>query len=187
MNALPAEALAVLDYWYRELTPRQWFRGGRSLDADIRNRFADVLRRARGGECDGWKGTIRGRLALVIVLDQFPRHIHRGTAEAFASDGAAQQLAREAIALGADMDLNTAERHFLYMPLMHAEHPELQELSMQAFSGLLRDVEEVLAFARAHQQQVTRFGRFPHRNAALGRESTAAEQALVASGEGSFG
>lgn len=184
---LPAEALAVLDFWFRELTPRQWFQGGRSLDEVVRARFHELLARARRGECDGWAATPRGRVALVIVLDQFPRHIHRGHAEAFASDIMAQRLALEAMELGIDTDLDVVERHFLYLPLMHAENADLQAASVIAYAGLVREMEQVLEFARAHQEQVRRFGRFPWRNAALHRQSTPEEAAFIASGAGAFG
>lgn len=182
----PAEPMQVLDFWFRELRPAQWFKGGAGLDTEVRERFGRLLQRARSGECDQWKTSARGRLALIIVLDQFSRHVHRGTRDAFASDHAAQALCMEAIALGQDEELNIAERHFLYLPLMHAEDLALQSRSLEAFGRLQQFVEGVMAFAEAHREQVARFGRFPYRNAAIGRPSTTEEEAFIASGKGNF-
>jgi uncharacterized protein (DUF924 family) len=184
--ALPIEAEAVLSFWFRELSPAQWFEDGRKLDAEVRQRFAGLLARARRGEFDGWVATPRGRLALIILLDQFSRHIHRDHAEAFASDLKTQRLTKEAIDLGADEELNVAERQFLYLPLMHAEDPQLQALSVESFEKLRAYAEEVVRFAVEHREQIDRFGRFPHRNAPLGRDSTADERAFMDAGGNSF-
>lgn len=174
----------VIDFWFRELTPRQWFtQGGPELDALVRGRFGPLVEQARRGAKDHWAASPRGRLALIIVLDQFPRHVFRGAPEAYLSDAKAQALACEGIEAGADEQLTVAERQFFYLPLMHAEDPALQARSVERFTALRNDVENVLGFALGHRDVVVRFGRFPHRNAVLGRVSTAEEAAFLASGE----
>lgn len=176
----------VLDFWFRELSPRQWFGGGAELDLRIGEQFSIYLEHARQGACDEWSNTPRGRLALIVLLDQFSRHIFRGTPAAFAQDTKAQKLAADGIASGMDRQLTFAERHFFYMPLMHAEDMELQALSVEKFSALKNEAEAVLGIAKQHSSIVERFGRFPHRNAVLGRTSTAEEEAFLASKENRF-
>ncbi len=165
----------VLDFWFRELTPADWFGAGERLDPLVRERFGMLHRRAAEGELDGWSAQPLGRLALILILDQFSRHIHRGTAEAFASDRRAQQLAVGGIEAGMDEQLAFAQRHFFYMPLMHAEDPALQRMSLERFGQLARLAEQLVGFARAHSGEIDRFGRFPGRNAALGRPDTSEE------------
>lgn len=173
---------AIIDFWYRELTPRQWFvGGGAELDELIRKRFGSLLEDAKRGALDEWAESPRGRLALIIVLDQFSRNACRGLPEAFAADAKAQQLAREGIEAGMDKPLNMAERHFFYMPLMHAEDAELQRLSIEKFTALRDDAESLLDFAKDHCSIVERFGRFPYRNSALGRSATPEEDEYLAS------
>lgn len=188
MTSMPAprevEIARVLDFWFRELTPADWFGEGETLDPLVTARFGVLHERAVAGDLDDWARTAHGRLALVLVLDQFSRHIHRGTAQAFAADAKAQALALEAIALGIDGQLALSQRHFLYLPLMHAEDPDLQRESVAAFEGLRDFVEEVLAFARSHEADIARFGRFPYRNAALGRTTTEDEAARLAERQG---
>ncbi|HUD29021.1 MAG TPA: DUF924 family protein [Novosphingobium sp.] len=169
----------VLDFWFRNLTPQDWFQGGERLDTLIRERFGALHRAAAMGEHDDWAGTPLGRLALVIVLDQFSRNIHRDDPRAFAQDARALELALAGIAGGEDERLTFSQRHFLYMPLMHSEDPEMQRRSIERFTALRDFAEDVLAFARSHGDEIARFGRFPHRNAALGRNSTDAEAAFV--------
>jgi uncharacterized protein (DUF924 family) len=152
----------------------------------VRERFGDVLARARRGLCEAWAATPRGRLALIVVLDQFSRHIYRGTPDAFAQDAAAQVLCVDGIERGFDRVLTAAERHFFYMPLMHAEAAELQARSIEKFTELVREAESVLQFARDHQSVVARFGRFPTRNEALGRPTTPQEERFLASDEKTF-
>lgn len=181
---MESEYRPVLDFWFRELTPRQWFNeGGPELDALVRARFGSLVEQARRGAKDHWAASPRGRLALIIVLDQFPRHVYRGAPEAYASDGTAQRLAREGIEARVDEQLNVAERQFFYLPLMHAEDRDVQAQSVERFTALRDEMEAVLGFALGHRDIVARFGRFPHRNAILKRESTAEEAAFLASGE----
>jgi len=133
------------------------------------------------GALDHWASSVRGRLALIILLDQFPRHCFRGLPDAYTSDTKAQTLAADGIAAGMDEQLNFAERQFFYMPLMHAEDRDLQALSLERFEALLEAAEEVVGFASGHRRLVYRFGRFPHRNRILGRASSPEEEAFLAS------
>jgi len=172
----------VIDFWFRELTPKQWFAdGGPELDERVRIRFGALVEAARRGALDHWATSPRGRLALILVLDQFPRHVFRGTADAFASDAIAQTFAREGIAAGMDEELTLVERQFFYLPLMHAEDRGMQALSVEQFTALRDLAQAALGFALEHRDVVERFGRFPHRNAILGRASSAEEQAFLAS------
>ena len=183
----------ILDFWLGSCGPdgaldpekrRMWFGDGRKYDAEIRERFGVFHERAARGELDQtWAGSARGRLALIVLLDQFSRHIHRGTGAAFAQDQAAQRLAADGIARGLDRGLIPAARSFFYLPLEHAEDIALQRLSVESFGRLCDDVaaacrkdyERFLDYARRHYEIIERFGRFPHRNDALGRRSTAEE------------
>ena len=178
--------MPVLDFWFRALAPGQWFRGGPELDDVIRTRFVATVEKAMQGALDDWATTPRGLLALIIVLDQFPRNIYRGKPEAFAGAAKAEALSQRAIAEGWDKLLNLSERQFLYMPLMHAEEEKLQALSLEKFAALKKEVDGIFQFAQDHADIVKQFGRFPGRNQALGRESTPDEEALLASGKGNF-
>lgn len=159
----------VLDFWFRELTPKDWFEAGERNDPLVRERFGALLEQARSGALDDWAETPLGRLALIIVLDQFSRHIHRGSGEAFASDAKAQQLALDGIAAGDDEQLAMSQRHFLYMPLMHAEDLGIQAKSIERFEALRDYAEWILQFARDHRQEIVDNGRFTGRDEALGR------------------
>ncbi len=172
----------VLDFWFRELGPQDWFRGSDDLDAVVRLRFGALHAAAAAGALDESAQTPRGRVALILVLDQFSRHIHRGTARAFACDARAQTLAVEGIAAGMDANLSFDERHFFAMPLMHAEDPALQAQSLAYFAALADHAANVLRFAQGHRDEITRFGRFAGRNAALGRETTPAERTFLDGG-----
>ena len=179
---MEGEYRSVIDFWFRELTPQQWFtEGGPQLDDRVRARFGALVEAARLGALDHWATSARGRLALIILLDQFPRHCFRGMPEAYASDAKAQTLAADGIETGMDEQLNFAERQFFYMPLMHAEDRDLQALSLERFEALLEAAEAVVGFASGHRRLVYRFGRFPHRNRILGRASSPEEEAFLAS------
>jgi uncharacterized protein (DUF924 family) len=176
----------VLDFWFRELKPAQWFEASDALDQRIRDRFGDLLDSARRGALDAWSQDPHGRLALIIVLDQFSRNIYRDSPEAFASDSKAQALVLAGLDAGHDRGLTFAERQFFYMPLMHAEDVGMQDLCVKKFEELVAFAENALGFARSHRKAVARFGRFPHRNAVLERESTAEETAFLQSGKSVF-
>jgi uncharacterized protein (DUF924 family) len=184
---MDSEYRPVIDFWFRELTPRQWFTdGGPALDELVRMRFGPLVERARSGALAHWAESPRGRLALILLLDQFPRHIFRDNAEAYASDAAAQALARDGIRARMDEALGLSERQFFYLPLMHAEDPEVQAQSVERYTALRDAAQEILAFALDHRDTVARFGRFPHRNAVLERASTLEEQAFLDSDENMF-
>lgn len=165
-----------------------WFHGGADVDADLRARFEGLVARAARGELDGWDATVRGRLARVIVLDQFPRNIDRGTAKAFAHDATALALAREALARGDDRQLSPAEAMFLYTALTHSEDAADVRRAVEGLGVLItrcthRQQKSAKAWrvsALKHLHLLERFGRYPHRNAALGRESTPTEEAFLA-------
>jgi uncharacterized protein (DUF924 family) len=187
------EARAVREYWFgaaplgaAALEERMefWFGSAAARhDEEIGARFGGLLARAAAGELAGWADGPRRRLSLILVLDQFPRHMFRGTARAFDYDEQALALALTGMQSGADGALDFAERLFFYMPLQHAESPEAQDESVAAFRRLLGEVPPELSalYARSlrsaeqHRAIVERFGRFPHRNAMLGRTSTPAE------------
>ena len=171
--AAPVDAEAVLRFWFVELEPRDWWRKDPELDQRIASRFGALLETAASGALAAWRGTARGRLAEIIVLDQFTRNIHRGSAEAFANDALALRLAEEAVATGAALELLVEERRFFYMPYMHSESAAVHETAMRLFAT--PGLEKNLDFERRHKAVIDRFGRFPHRNALLGRESTAEE------------
>lgn len=163
----------VLHFWYSDAARAKWFVKDEAFDAEIRRRFAVLYEHVRDGAHADWKDSPRGLLALVIVLDQFPRNMFRGSAQAFASDDLALTLAELGIAKGFNVRLSPEERMFLYMPLQHAEKIDVQEQAVARFAELALD--DTLDFAKQHRDIILRFGRFPHRNAVLGRESTAEE------------
>ena len=163
----------VLGFWFDELTPEEWFRGSPDLDDRIRFRFADAVERAMAGEFDPWTATPDGALALVLLLDQVPRNIHRDSASAFAQDAKARAVAKAAIDAGFDKARTVPQRIFLYLPLEHSEDLADQERSLALFESLGDPVQA--DYARRHHAVIARFGRFPHRNPVLGRPSTAEE------------
>ncbi|MFN8643839.1 MAG: DUF924 family protein [Candidatus Binatia bacterium] len=194
-----ARQAAVLDFWFgardagaeaRAAHAARWFAGTAAVDAEIAARFAADVAAAVRHQRDHWAATARGRLALILLLDQFPRHLYRGRAEAFASDGHALTLALSGIDAGLDRHLDPLERAFFYLPLEHAESLAAQERCVAAFEALLVECPAALRtlampfvdHARQHRDVIARFGRFPHRNGALGRDSTAAERAYLAAG-----
>lgn len=169
-----AKAAEVLGFWFDLLMPEQWFRGSSSTDEEIRALFGPLRDQLLATGAEGWRDDPETMLAAVIVLDQFSRNIHRGTAGAFAADPLALSLTREALAKGWDAGMAKERAQFLYMPLMHAEDPEAQALCIRYFEAL--GAEQNIRFARDHAAVIDQFGRFPSRNAALGRDSTPAER-----------
>jgi uncharacterized protein (DUF924 family) len=172
-----AQARDVLDFWFA-LSKEAQFRRDDALDRQIATRFAGLRDEVLTTRATGWRDDPDTVLAAIILLDQFSRNLHRGTPEAFAADGLAVELTQEAMAHGFDRDMPPARRVFLYMPLMHAEDAALQDQSVRTFEAL--GIEENAAYARDHRDVFQRFGRFPGRNAALGRETTPEEQAYLA-------
>jgi uncharacterized protein (DUF924 family) len=175
-NTAPESRIApedVLAFWFSEDAKAHWFKSSDAFDAACRARFGAALEAAQAGELDGWGETPEGALALVILLDQLPRNIHRGTPEAFASDAKALALASDAITSGFDAAIPSEMRNFLYLPFMHSERLEDQERGLELFAT--NDVNDGLRFMKLHHAIIARFGRFPHRNAILGRTSTPEE------------
>lgn len=164
---------AVLDFWFKEITPKQWWQKSDEFDALIAARFGDLLLAAKRCELFVWRASAEGRLAEVIALDQFSRNIFRDEAEAFASDPLALSLAQAAVAVGADQQLTPQQRVFLYMPYMHSESPAIHEVAVSLYTHL--GIENNLDFELRHKKIIDQFGRYPHRNAILGRGSTPEE------------
>lgn len=183
-HTAPVTSDDVLRFWFGELTPADWWRKDPALDRRIADRFGPTLDAAARCELVAWRGSARGRLAEVIVLDQFSRNVHRDTAAAFANDALALALAQEAVAHGYDLELSPAERVFLYLPWMHSESPLIHEEALRLYSAL--GLEPNLDFERRHKAIIDRFGRYPHRNAVLGRASTAEEIEFLAQPGSSF-
>ena len=194
----------ILEFWFADAAadPKKaaarnpfWYEGTPETDATIRDRFSDVVERARAGGLTDWEMQPRSWLALLVVLDQFPRNIYRGTAAAFACDPLAQREARRGWDAGRHESLHVIETVFCIMPFQHAEDLGLQHEALRRGAVLLTTapaewkavVEQFQGFARKHVHLIERFGRFPHRNALLGRHSTPEEQAYLDAGTGFFG
>ena len=173
----------VLDFWFKECEPAQWWKKDVAFDERIRTRFLDSVTAARAGEYDRWMNTGEGSLALVILLDQFPRNLFRGKADAFASDAKAREVARHAIARGFDLETPKTARVFFYLPFEHSENMDDQNLSVKYVGervGEDPDPQSQHTYTLLHRDVIARFGRFPGRNAALGRESTPEELEFLA-------
>jgi len=171
----------VLDFWFKELTDKEWFGGGAEVDDKIRSRFLDLYDRLKADFRVDSVSDARTALAAIILFDQFPRNMFRKTAAAFGTDDIASGIARRALDLDLDAGMGQ-ERSFLYMPLMHSEVLADQERCVDLFRAL--GAEEGLKYAIEHRDIVAAYGRFPHRNLALGRESTPAETAFLAGHSG---
>ena len=194
----------LLSFWFEDAAESPealrrrgavWFHGDSAFDRECAARFAVALEDAAGGGLGDWAGTPHGRLALVILLDQIPRNIHRGSPAAFMHDTRAAAHCIAGIESGQDRALNPIERIFLYMPLQHAEDLDLQRRSVERFQSLASEASddwrdrfaENVRYARLHHDIIERFGRFPHRNRILGRESTEEERRYLADGGPTFG
>jgi uncharacterized protein (DUF924 family) len=174
-------AEAILDYWLGEVGQDRWYVADAALDQTIRERFLPLWEEARAGRLQHWTTRARNALAFIILLDQFPRNMFRGEGRAFATDRLALAAAKGAIAQGFDDQVALPERQFFYLPLMHSEILADQDRCVRLFA-LAFGPGEGLDHARAHREVIRRFGRFPYRNAALGRSSTEAERAFLAAG-----
>ena len=174
----------ILRFWFSELTPQQHFAKDVALDESIRSRFGPTLEAAARCELFTWRATPEGRLAEILVLDQFSRNVYRDTARAFAQDALALALAQELVASGQDRSLPTAQRVFAYMPYMHSESALIHEQALELFAQ--PGMENNLDFERRHKAIIDRFGRYPHRNAVLGRSSTPEELAFLSEPGSSF-
>ena len=175
---------ALLQFWFEETPPARWFGVDPAFDALLAERFGALLGAARQSLLWTWRGSPRGRLAEIIVLDQFSRNIHRGSAAAFAADPLALALAQEAVAQGADQALPVTQRSFLYLPYMHSEALAVHDEALRLYDQ--PGLENNLAYEHKHRDILLRFGRYPHRNATLGRPSTPEELAFLRTPGSSF-
>lgn len=174
----------VLDFWFEELQPAQHWEKDQALDAEIAQRFGAYHEAATKGECAGWRSSAEGRLAEIIVLDQFSRNIYRDDARSFAFDGMALVLSQELIALNLDQSLAVEQRAFAYLPYMHSESLLIHEQAMLLFEQ--PGMENNYQFEIRHKRIIERFGRYPHRNAILGRASTDEELVFLQEPGSSF-
>ena len=174
----------VLEFWYRESTPAQWFRKDKHFDSQIRDRFEELVDQALRGEHDDWAENNEGALALIIVLDQFTRNIFRDSARAYSGDALALELSQRIVAGGTWTQLDPSQKHFLLIPMMHSEDLNVQDAALPLFQE--HTPHDVYDSALRHRDIIARFGRFPHRNGVLGRDSTDEEEAFLRTPGSSF-
>lgn len=174
----------VLNFWFSELTPEMWWQKDEILDSRIRERFALLHKQARNGELYSWRGSPEGGLAEIIVLDQFSRNIYRGTPQAFENDSLALALAQFAVEKGFNKALNKTQCSFLYLPYMHSESAVIHKIAEVLYTEL--GLPENLAIELQHKAIIDRFGRYPHRNKILGRESSIEELEFLTQPGSSF-
>ncbi len=204
-SPVPQPAEDVLAFWFDSAPEsaadikacmKRWYGGGPELDAQIEARFGPLMAAAANSELTDWATSPRGRLGLILLLDQFPRSVYRSTAGAFAQDSLALELTLTGIAAGLDLRLDPLERLFFYMPLQHAESLEVQQQSVAAFEALAATHAEPFLrkalvgsadYARQHRDIIAQFGRFPHRNSVLGRGSAPEEARYLEQGGATFG
>jgi uncharacterized protein (DUF924 family) len=185
---------AVLDFWFSDRARPLWFEKDKEFDDEIRVRFGAAVDHAQAGGYAAWQDTAEGTLALLILLDQMARNIHRGSPRAFAGDTRALSIAAEAVAAGIDRGFDFQHRRFFYLPFEHSEDPAVQARSLQLFADLAAtcaphekaEAEEQYLYAQKHADIIARFGRYPHRNDCLGRPCTAEELAFLAEWDAPF-
>ena len=171
-----------------------WFMKNDAVDRHIRDAYLSILQDTSSGKFEEWKKTPRGYLCLILVLDQFPRHLYRSQCAAYDHDSLALELVAKGLELGIDQDLYPVERAFFYMPMQHSEDIKIQEKSVELYAALLDDAHEImkgpfrefLKYAKMHLDVIKQFGRFPHRNAILNRPSTPEEEAFLKKSGSSF-
>jgi uncharacterized protein (DUF924 family) len=175
----------VLDFWFSEDSETHWFAPTSAFDQEIRRRFAERFAQAASGELRSWEESPEGCVALCILLDQMPRNMFRGSPRAFATDAKALAIAERAVSRGFDCDLSPEHKQFLYLPFLHSEGlaNQLRALALFEAAGL----RESLAYVKDHLALIRRFGRFPHRNAILGRTSTPEELKFLAQHQNEYG
>lgn len=175
----------LIAFWFADTTKPRWYDSNDAFDHLCKQRFGEAATRAAEGDLHAWEESEDGALALVLLLDQIPRNIHRGTRRAFAGDRLAVAVAQRAIERGFDQRLDHEKRAFLYLPFMHSEVLAEQERSIALVEALGNEM--ALHYAKEHADIIRQFGRFPHRNAILGRQTTAEETAFLAAGAASYG
>jgi uncharacterized protein (DUF924 family) len=184
----------VLEFWFSAAARPLWFEKDPAFDDDIRRRFGGAVDHAQGGGFAPWCDSAEGTLALLLLLDQMARNIHRGSPRAFAGDARALAIAMQAVAAGLDRGFDFSHRRFFYLPYEHSEDPAVQARSLQLFADLAatcaphekEEAEEQYVYAQRHADIIARFGRYPHRNACLGRVCTPEELAFLAGPDSSF-
>ena len=174
----------ILNFWFSERVKRMWFKKSADFDREIKQRFFNTYQRGKTGALADWRNSSKNVLALIIVLDQFPRNMFRNTSQAFATDKQAVELTKYAVSNNYQQNLSPEEQAFLYMPLMHSENKQDQAKCVELFTKLGR--EDNLKFAIEHKEIIDRFDRFPHRNKILGRESTSEEKEFLTQPGSSF-
>jgi uncharacterized protein (DUF924 family) len=176
---------ALIDFWFSDEASRYWFKSTRAFDQQLVKSYADIWQQASRGELDDWQNTAEGSLALVILLDQLPLNMFRGTAKSFSTEAQSRAVARQAINKDFDQELDVRQRSFMYMPFMHSEDLEDQALGIELFDQ--PGLENNFRFAKHHYAIIERFGRFPHRNKILARQSSEAEIEYLNSKQGFHG
>ena len=193
--------IEIIDFWFGDMdhygippeaTRKRWFEKSAAFDEELKKKYGHLVEQASQGLLDGWANQPEGALAVVLLLDQFRRNIFRNTPEAFRLDPSALAIARTAIDQHYDQALLPIQRVFMYLPFEHSEDPKVQQRSIELFDALYRSVpaeqkelfKDFYKYAKAHQDVIEKFGRFPHRNAILGRESTPEELQYLADGGG---
>jgi uncharacterized protein (DUF924 family) len=177
-----SDPIEVLEFWLGEVGPEGWYAGGEALDDECRARFLDLWQAAHEGGLEHWVDGTVGTLAYLVICDQLARNMHRGTDLAFATDARALAAARQAVEAGWDMGAPEPERQFFYMPFEHSENPADQALAVRLLTERMASDPDMALHARVHRAIIARFGRFPFRNAALGRDTTPAEAEFMAAG-----
>lgn len=181
---IPDEDVAadIVHFWTQELEPKDWYAGGDALDKTCRARFAGALDKLNAGELERWRACPTASFGYILLGDQLSRNIHRGSPLAFAADARVRSVVKQAIRQGWDMRVQGSARQFYYLPLEHSEVLEDQDRAVRLIKDRLEDGAETLLHARAHREIIRRFGRFPFRNAVLGRDSSPEEQAFLEQG-----
>jgi len=174
----------IIDFWFLEIEPASWWKKDGNFDQQIIARFSEIHSKASKCELYNWRNSAEGRLAEIIILDQFSRNMFRDSASAFANDPLALALAQEAISVGADLEVEQQRRSFFYLPFMHSESAEIHEQAVKIYQA--KGTEDNMNFELRHKQIIDRFGRYPHRNKALGRTSTAEEIEFLSQPGSSF-
>ncbi|MGD8783225.1 MAG: DUF924 family protein [Thioalkalispiraceae bacterium] len=175
----------ILDFWFSDEVAKRWFKSAPEFDNELRDKFESLYLDAKNGDYDHWLETPNGCLALVILFDQLPLNIYRGKQQSFATEARAREVANHAISQSFDEEMTEKQKIFIYMPFMHSENLADQDRSIELYEKA--GLKENLRFARHHRELIKRFGRFPHRNRVLGRQSTQAEREYLASKEAFHG